>query len=65
MKVTFNISDATVQQLRALAKRRGTSMTAVIASGIRHLEFFQNEVDAGKKILVENANGSTLQVIFV
>ena len=37
MKTTFNIDDALMQQLREEAVRRGTTMTAIVESGIRYM----------------------------
>ena len=37
MKTTFNIDDTVMQQLRVEAARRGTTMTAIVEAGIRHM----------------------------
>ena len=37
MKTTLNIDDTLMRQLRIEAARRGTTMTAIVEAGIRHM----------------------------
>lgn len=37
MKTTLNIDDSVMQRLREVAARRGTTMSALVEAGLRHV----------------------------
>ncbi|UPG92869.1 ribbon-helix-helix protein, CopG family [Luteibacter aegosomatissinici] len=63
-KLTVNLSDDVTQALRALAAEKGISLTEVLRQAISMERFLSQEVNEGKKILIEDKDGSMRQVIF-
>ena len=47
MKTTLNIDDSVMQRLREEAPRRGTTMSALVEAGLRHV--LANPVASGEK----------------
>ena len=63
-KVTVSLGDAVVQVLRDLADRRGQTVSEVLGHAISNEQFFQNEIDAGSKILIETIDKRLARVVF-
>ncbi len=53
MKTTMNINDTLMRQLRIEAARRGTTMTAIVEAGIRHMISAREEPNEIRKVLPE------------
>lgn len=63
VKISANLPESTIEQLRWIASERGTTMTEVLRRAIAH-EAFMLEVTENKgKVLTEDASGNIRQVI--
>ncbi len=63
VKVTVNLPEDTIAELRDLAKTYDISMTDAIRRAIHADAFFTKEEKAGKKILVEEPDRSLRQIV--
>ena len=63
-KVTVNLSDETIRDLREVADKRGITLTEAIRRAIATEKFVQDERDEGSKILVEKPGGRVREVEF-
>jgi predicted transcriptional regulator len=63
-KVTVNLSDETIKDLKEVADKRGISLTEVIRRAIATEKFVQDEREEGGKILVEKPGGRVREVEF-
>jgi predicted transcriptional regulator len=63
-KVTVNLSDETIEDLREVANRRGITLTEAIRQAIATEKFVQDERDGGGKILIEKPGGRVREVEF-
>lgn len=64
VKVSLNLSKSEVDIMKALAKRRGTTVTAVFRSAIASEKFFDDTIKDGGKVLVEDKRGRMTQVVY-
>jgi predicted transcriptional regulator len=62
-KVTVNLPDVVVQELKELAKTNNVSMTDLIAQSIRLNKFLSDREREGGKILVEGADRKIERII--
>ena len=63
IKVTVNLPEATVDALKAIAARRGTTMTEAIQESIDMNKFLlDSEIQQGK-VLIERADGKFERVV--
>lgn len=62
-KVTVNLPDVVVQELRDLAQANNTTMTDLIAQSIRLNKFLSDREREGGKILVEGADHKIERII--
>jgi hypothetical protein len=63
-KVTVNLSDETIEDLKAVAEKQGITLTEAIRKAIATEKFVQDERDEGAKILVERPGGRVREVEF-
>ncbi|MCI0634934.1 MAG: ribbon-helix-helix domain-containing protein [Actinobacteria bacterium] len=63
-KVTVNLSDETIEDLKAVAEKRGITLTEAIRKAIATEKFVQDERDEGAKILIEKPGGRVREVEF-
>jgi hypothetical protein len=59
----MNLSHQTVEVLRELSRKSGTTMTEVVRRSIGLQKFAMAEIDAGGKLLVEDADGTMKRVL--
>ena len=63
-KVTVNLSDETIEDLREVASKRGITLTEAIRKAIATEKFVQDERDEGAKILIEKPGERVREVEF-
>ncbi|MGH8524911.1 MAG: ribbon-helix-helix protein, CopG family [Gammaproteobacteria bacterium] len=63
-KVTVNLSDETIEDLREVAKKRGITLTEAIRQAIATEKFVQKEREEGGKVLIEKRGGRVREVEF-
>ncbi len=63
-KVTVNLSDETIEDLKEVAEKRGITLTEAIRKAIATEKFVQDERDEGGKILIEKPGGRVREVEF-
>lgn len=63
VKVTVNLPEETVEAIRQIAERRGTTMTEALRQAIESEKFFDQEIRNGSKILVERPDNSVRQIV--
>jgi predicted transcriptional regulator len=63
-KVTVNLSDETIEDLKTVAEKQGITLTEAIRKAIATEKFVQDERDEGAKILVERPGGRVREVEF-
>ena len=62
-KVTVNLPEETVRDLRRLARKQGISMTQVLRYAIALESFVVDERSGGSKLLIERADGRVREVV--
>jgi hypothetical protein len=62
-KVTVNLPDDAVADIRAAAKRNGTTMTQAIRDAITVYAWIESEIEEGGVILLEK-DGRTNEIVF-
>ena len=62
--MSVNLSESVINELKALATKRGTSVTEVLRRAIGAEKFINEVQDRDEKILVENAKGEFRQIFF-
>ncbi|MEO7143249.1 MAG: ribbon-helix-helix protein, CopG family [Bryobacteraceae bacterium] len=64
-KVTVNLPDETVNEIKNLAAVRGTTVTEALRQVIETQSFLQNEIDKGNNLLIQDPSDKSLrQIIF-
>ena len=63
VKMSVNLPEDDLRLLRRLADKRGISLTHVLRQAIANEAFFDEEMAAGSRILLER-NGRTREVVF-
>ena len=61
VKVTVMIPEEIINSAREIAKSENVSVTHVIRRALKTEQFIKNAERAGKKILIEGADGKTIQ----
>lgn len=62
-KIIVSLPDATVEAIKAIAERRGTSMTEAIADSIEMNKFLLDQEARDSKVLLERADGKFERVV--
>lgn len=63
-KVTVNLPTDTLNALRKMAAKRGTTVTEALRQVIESQHFLQNETENGSKILIQSPDRSVQQLVF-
>ncbi len=63
-KVTVNLPDETVEAIKSIAEKRGTTVTEALRQVIEGQRFLQDEMENGNKLLIQNPDQSVRQVVF-
>lgn len=63
-KVTVNLSDETIDDLKEVASKRGITLTEAIRKAIATEKFVQDKQDEGAKILIEKPGQRVREVEF-
>jgi hypothetical protein len=63
-KVTVNLPDETVQAIKDIASKNGTTMTEAVRQAIESRRFFENEVAEGNKLLIKSPDKSLREIVF-
>ena len=63
VKLSVNLPPGDVAVIRELAKKRSTTMTEVIRRGIGLQKYWQEVLDKGGKVLVEDRRGRLREVV--
>lgn len=64
-KVTVNLPDQTVEAIKSIAEKRGTTVTEALRQVIEGQRFLQDEMENGNKLLIQNpTDQSVRQVVF-
>jgi hypothetical protein len=63
-KVTVNLPDETVDAIKSIAEKRGTTVTEALRQVIEGQRFLQDEMENGNKLLIQNPDQSVRQVVF-
>jgi hypothetical protein len=63
VKVTVNLPEFVVKELRQMATEKNVSMTELIAQSIRLNKFLSDRERQGGKILVENADRKIERIV--
>lgn len=62
-RFTVNFSGDAYQALEHLAERKGKSMSEVLRDAIALEKWFQDTIEAGAKVLVEDHSGRVREVV--
>lgn len=67
VRLSVNVNDETAEALRALAEKRGTTVTEIIRRAVSVYKFVEDEVgDKGKTLqLVDNERSETTSVALI
>lgn len=63
-RMNMNLSVVNMEILKALAKKRGTTMTDVLQQAINTEKYIDDVSKAGGKILVETKKGRVRELVF-
>jgi predicted transcriptional regulator len=63
-KVTVNLPDETVQAIKDIAAKNGTTMTEALRQAIEGRRFLEDEVDNGNKLLIKSPDQSLREIVF-
>jgi hypothetical protein len=63
-KITFNLPNNELEELKALAARRGWTMTTTIRRSLGLQVFVSEEEDKGNRLLIKQPDG-TLQLVTI
>ena len=63
-KVTVNLPDETVEAIKGIAEKRGTTVTEALRQVIEGQRFLQDEMENGNKLLIQGPAQSVRQVVF-
>jgi predicted transcriptional regulator len=63
-KVTVNLPDQTVEAIKSIAEKRGTTVTEALRQVIEGQRFLQDEMENGNKLLIQSPDQSVRQVVF-
>jgi hypothetical protein len=64
VKASFNFPKGELEELKALAARRSVPVTQVLRQAVAAELFLQQQVDEGKKVIVEDEDGRQMQIVF-
>lgn len=64
VKLTVNLPSVTVAALRGLAAERGVTQTEVVRQAIEGEHFLREEIQNGGRVLIEQADGSLVHLVF-
>jgi Ribbon-helix-helix protein, copG family len=63
VKVTVNMTPEDVEMLKALAGKRGISMTEVLRRALAMEKFLEDSSEAGEKILIQGPDQTVRQLV--
>jgi metal-responsive CopG/Arc/MetJ family transcriptional regulator len=63
-KVTVNLPTDTLNALKNIAAKRGTTVTEALRQVIESQNFLQSEMENGSKVLIQNPDRSMQQLVF-
>jgi hypothetical protein len=63
-KVTVNLPDETVQAIKDIATKNGTTVTEALRQAIESRRFLEDQVDNGSKVLIKDPDQSLREVVF-
>jgi predicted transcriptional regulator len=63
-KVTVNLPDETVQAIKDIASKNGTTVTEALRQAIESRRFLEDEVDSGNKLLIKAPDQSLREIVF-
>jgi predicted transcriptional regulator len=64
VKMSVNLPDEAVENLRAIAEKNGITLTAALRQAIANEKFLEDELNNGGKLLIEADKGPLRQVVF-
>jgi len=64
VKMSVNLPDEAVANLRAIAEKNGITLTAALRQAIANEKFLEDEVKKDDKLLIEGPKGPPRQVVF-
>jgi predicted transcriptional regulator len=64
VKVTVNLTDDDVATLKALAGRKGTTVTSILRQAIALQKFVDDADTQGQKVLLEDRDKTLRQLVF-
>lgn len=64
VKTTFNMRPDALEMAKAIAAKRGITVTAVIHAAIQAEHLLSETEAAGGKVLIESADGTVSRLIF-
>ena len=65
VKVSVNLPEETVETLRALAKKRGITMTEALRKAIANEKFLNDAKDEGAKILIQDEKSKDIKQLII
>jgi len=63
IKTSINLPEESVEAVRAMAKRAGTSMAEIVRRAISTDKFIHDAVDEGSLILIKDKDNSMRQLV--
>jgi predicted transcriptional regulator len=64
VKLSVNLPEETVTNLRELAEKRGITLTEALRRAIANEHFLEDEVKSGGKVLVEKPDKTVREIVF-
>lgn len=64
VRVTVNLSETEVLAIQDMARKRGTTCTAVITQCIGTEKYISDKIASGAKVLLEELDGTMKQLVF-
>jgi predicted transcriptional regulator len=63
-KITANLPEETVAELRQIAEKEGLTLTAALRQAISTQKFVTDEIRSGGKLVIERSGRPSREVIF-
>ncbi len=64
VKMSVNLPDETVENLRDIAAKNGITLTAALRQAVANEKFLEDELKDDSKLLIEGKDKSVRQVVF-
>lgn len=65
IKISANLPAASINDLRSIAERRGITLTEALRRSIGTTKFVMDVMDAGGKVLAEDASRHVRQIVLI